>query len=437
MSGGHRAAIPPPTIPRPSPPPPIMRLLWVKAGKLLPVDTGGKIRSFHLLRQLAARHETTVLSYHDGAPDPEYARRLAEALPGATAVTTGRSDAEAAQRARYLASLGSSVPFAVAKFTSPRVRRLVADALASGRYDVAVCDFLSATGNFPAVPPAPSVLFQHNVESALWRRQAACEAHPVRRAAFALEARKMARYEPRAVARFHHVVAVSAPDATTLRSMTDPARVTVVPTGVDLAGFRRAATEPGDAGPLVVFLGSMDWEPNIDGVEWLVRAVWPTVRAAVPEARLRIVGRNPHARIQRLACDAITLTGRVSAVADHVRDAAVVVVPLRIGGGTRLKIFEAMAMRKAVVSTSIGAEGLEVRHGHDILLADDAPAFAAHTIAMLRDVGARTRLADAGARLAARHDWSVVVDAFHAALERAVEAARRTGVGTRAPRAAA
>ncbi|HEY9404711.1 MAG TPA: hypothetical protein VIQ24_18790, partial [Pyrinomonadaceae bacterium] len=186
-----------------------MRILWVKAGKILPVDTGGKIRSYNLLRQLAARQETVFLSYYGGARDETYEREIGEHLPGAVTLHTPSLASSAPD---YLRRLPSRAPYAVTKFTAPEVQRLLAQWLGERRFDVAVCDFLSASLNFPRELATPSVLFQHNVESALWKRQATYEPNLVRRLVFKLEAAKMEAYERATVGRFQHVIAVSEHD---------------------------------------------------------------------------------------------------------------------------------------------------------------------------------------------------------------------------------
>ena len=396
-----------------------MKLLWVKAGQLLPVDTGGKIRSYNLLRHLAARHDVTLLSYYGGRPDPIYEAEVGRHFPLAVTVCTGVPDGPAARVALdYARRVLSPAPYAVTKFTSPRVSRLIKTWYREGRFDVAVCDFLSASLNFPATLSTPSVLFQHNVESVLWRRQAAHEANPVKRLAFTLEAAKMVRYERATVRRFPHVIAVSEQDRQELMSMagiTDPSRAIVVPTGVDMDRYRAT---PGASArqPLVMFLGSMDWEANVDAVDYFCREIWPAVRASVPSARFRIVGRNPHPRVVKLAGDSVNVTGGVPSVVDHLHEAAVFVVPLRVGGGTRLKIFEAMAAGKAVVSTPVGAEGLDVHDGRDIILADTPSRFADAVIDLLRDPERRRRLEVAATEVAARYDWSVIARHFEAIL---------------------
>ncbi|MCA1629393.1 MAG: glycosyltransferase family 4 protein [Acidobacteria bacterium] len=408
-----------------------MKILWVKAGKLLPVDTGGKIRSYNLLRQLAARHDVSLLTYYGGERDENYEREIEERLPGAETIHARIPDTPRGDRLNYLRNLRRAAPYAVTKYTSPTVARRVREWLDEGRADVAVCDFLAASLNFPRELKTPTLLFQHNVESALWRRQAAHPANAQERVVFPLEAAKMDAYERKTVARFHHVVAVSDNDRALMSEMIDPERITVVPTGVDLAQYRAAAHDVTNAAvvaddknedaPVVLFLGSMDWEANIDGVDYFVREIFPAVRETVPGARFRIVGRDPAPRVRRLASDSVEVTGTVPSVVEHLREATVFVVPLRIGGGTRLKIFEAMAAGRAVVSTTVGAEGLDVTDGRDLILADDARTFADAVVKLLLDRGRRREMERAAVALAARYDWSAVVSRFEDALARARE----------------
>jgi glycosyltransferase involved in cell wall biosynthesis len=321
-----------------------------------------------------------------------------------------------------LKRLWNPAPYAVTKFTSPKVQRKVAELFSKRRFDVAVCDFLAASLNFPRVIETPTVLFQHNVESSLWQRQASHEPNVVTRMVFKLEAAKMLRYEREAVNRFHHVIAVSENDRQLMSSMTDDSRISVVPTGVDLQQYRaaREGSNKSAADPLLVFVGSMDWEANIDAVDYFCREIWPAVKRAVPGTRFRIVGRNPHARVKKLASDSIEVTGTVASVIEHYRDASVNIVPLRIGGGTRLKIYEAMAMGKATVSTPIGAEGLDVNDGSDILISDSPEKFAESIIALLTKEHLRQQIEKGASEQAARYDWSVITDRFEEVLEQVI-----------------
>src|SRR6202158_2424932 len=391
-----------------------MRILWVKADKLLPVENGGNIRTYHVLRSLSARHELTFYSYYGGAPDPHYERDLQQQLPGAVAVCTGKSElAGAARGLDYLAHLSAEPPYAVSRFAHAPVQKQLQTWFRERRFDVAVCDFLDAAVNFPGSLSIPSVLFQHNVESEIWRRHAATAGNPAKNMMYRMEFRKMLRYERAAVCKFQHVIAVSENDRALMTRWVDGDRVTVVPTGVDLAQYRPdpASFDPNPldaSAPLITFVGAMDWEPNVDGVEYFCSEVWPAIKSEVPGARFRIVGRSPVRRVEKWASESIEVTGRVPSVVEHLRESSVVIVPLRIGGGTRLKIYEAMASAKAVVSTTVGAEGLDVHHGRDIMLADDARSFGQAVIMLLRDQELRGRYEKAAAETAARSDWPAI-----------------------------
>jgi glycosyltransferase involved in cell wall biosynthesis len=393
-------------------------VLWVKGGKLLPVDTGGKIRSYNILRRLGKDHEVTLLSYYGGRRDRDYETALPKQFPRAQVVYTAAPESQGFRGVLdYLYRLPRLAPYSVSKFTHPAVSKLVRTHLSSGQFDVAICDFLAPSLNFPKKLPMPCLLFQHNVESALWQRMAATESHPLRKLSYTLEAARMSRYERRTLARFHHVIAVSENDRQLMLEMDPACEITVNPTGVDTQQFQVAPVSTA-APPRIVFTGSMDWEPNIDAMEYFCGQIWPRILAEFPDAIFQIVGRNPFAKVLRLASPSVQVTGTVPSVADYLRDATVVVVPLRIGGGTRLKIYEAMAMGKALVSTSIGAEGLTFQDGRDLLLADDASAFAAAILLLLRDAQARRRFEQAAVQLAAQFDWSVVAAQFADVLQK-------------------
>jgi glycosyltransferase involved in cell wall biosynthesis len=403
-----------------------MRILWVKADKLLPVQNGGNIRTFHVLRYLSERDQLTFYSYYGGTPDREYERELQRQLPGAVAVATGKRELAGIGRGLdYVAHLGLQPPYAVSRFADARVQKQLQDWFREQRFDVAVCDFLDAAINFPGRLNIPSVLFQHNVESEIWRRHADTAGNPLKKMMYGLEFRKMLGYERAAVSKFQHVIAVSENDRALMTKWVDGDRVTVVPTGVDLAEYHPASHAFDASAPLITFIGAMDWEPNVDGVEYFCGEIWPAIKAEVPQARFRIVGRNPDRRVQKWASThgdgSIEVTGRVPSVVEHLHQSAVVIVPLRIGGGTRLKIYEAMATGKAVVSTTIGAEGLDVHHGRDIMLADDPGSFAQAVIMLLRDRELRRRYEQAAAETAARYDWPAIGERFREVLQAVAE----------------
>jgi len=398
-----------------------MRLIWVKVGGLWPVNTGGRIRSFHMLRELSRRHHVTLLTTHAPSEDTG---ALEAALPQCEVVSVPWALAKRGSARFALALVGSwlsSLPVDLYKARVPALGRELARRLEGGGVDLVVADFLLAAPNVTRAVTPPTVLFAHNVEHVIWQRMREVERRAWRRALLALESRKMRRYEALACARARLTIAVSDADRRLLAAVAPSARVSAVPTGVDVDYFAPdgVAEVPGR----LVFTGSMDWYPNEDGIVHFIEAVLPRVRREVPGATLTVVGRNPSPRL-RAAADAagVHVTGLVDDVRPHMAEAAVYVVPLRIGGGTRLKIFEALAMAKAVVSTAIGAEGLPLAPGRDFLQADDPAAFARAVTSLLRDPARRRAVGSAGRRLVEeRYSWPRVVDEF----ENQCEEARR------------
>ena len=341
-----------------------MRILWLKSDLLLPLDKGGKLRTWHLMRHLARHHEITYLAFAEpGTPAAnvegmnEVAARVETIARTEPPKGTLRFYADAALH------LVDPLPYAVAKYRSTAFRRRLRQLLDEQRFDLVVCDFLFPAVNLPRALPCPAVIFTHNVESEIWRRHAETKTGAIGRLLYGAQYRRMLRCEGRALRRFDGVLAVSDADRDTFArlypgAIARPAHV--VPTGVDTEYFSPARIPHSDSRiPSLIFTGSMDWLPNEDAMLYFCREVLPAIRAEMPATTLTIVGRAPTPAVKRLADEAsgVRVTGRVDDVRPYMRDASVYIVPLRIGGGTRLKIFEAMAMGKAVVSTTIGAEG--------------------------------------------------------------------------------
>jgi len=398
-----------------------VRILWVKANKLLPVHSGGDIRSYNILRQLARHHQVTLFSYYDGRPDSIYETELRQHFTNAVCVCTRKSTNSHLKRGLdYLFHLPDSRPYAISRFSSFEVREKLASWYSNREFDVVVCDFLDAAINFPELLTIPSVLFQHNVESEIWRRHAQTESNLALKYFYSIEFRRMIRCERMIVRKFHHVIAVSEHDRELMARWRNPLQINVIPTGVEVALFKSAARQLTPQA-LVVFVGAMDWEPNIDAAEFFCSEVLPRIQAKIPEVRFRIVGRNPGRRVQRLKGKSVEVTGTVPSVLNHLQEAAVVAVPLRVAGGTRLKIYEAMAAGKAVVSTSIGAEGLDVHHGRDVILADTAAEFADAVVMLVSDESLRQGYERAAVELVSQYDWPIVGEKFSHALQAALE----------------
>lgn len=390
-----------------------MRLLWVKIGGLWPPNSGGRLRSYHMVTELAKTHEVTVLTTHAPGEDPLEARRH---LNGCREVVSFEHAAPKWTDVGFALALTRSwvtgEPVDIVRHTVPALRQATAERLRGGGFDLCIADFLFAVPNIPDGGPVPVVLFAHNVEHMIWKRLASCSGSPLRRCVLELEWRKSRRYESRALRRAAYTIAVSHADAAALGRLAPSAAFGTVATGVDTAEFRPRPELEGDSE--LVYVGSMDWYPNEDAVRWFIEAILPLVRRAAPGVKLTVVGRNPGSGLRALAAKSgVALTGTVNDVRDHIARAAVCIVPLRVGGGTRLKIFEALAMGKATVATSIGAEGLPLEPGRHLLLADTAPDFAKAVTNLLRDRGRRRRLGLEGRRLVVeRYDWSRVAAGF-------------------------
>ncbi len=391
-----------------------MRILWVKVGGLWPLNTGGRLRSFHIIRELSATQDITVLTTHDPDQDPD---ELARQLPGCRKVHSLPHVPAKKNSLRFLVALMrswmTSLPVDLFKSRIKALQLEVDERLASGQFDLVVADFLVAVPNVPLEGPVPVLHFSHNVEYMIWRRLETTEQRWLHKRVLALEWRKMRRYELAACRRANLTVAVSEQDRDQLSEGLEASRIRAIATGVDLDYFQVGDRNKESAGE-IVFSGSMDWFPNEDAMLYFMSDILPLVRAALPDATVTIVGRNPSEKLRATAEQAaVRVTGTVPDVRPCVQSAAVYIVPLRIGGGTRLKIYEALAMGKAVVSTSIGAEGLPLEEGKHILRADDPADFARQILALLDNPERCRSLGDAGrALMEDRFSWARVAEDF-------------------------
>ena len=390
-----------------------MRILWIKTELLHPVDKGGKIRTYQMLRALRKRHDITYLCLDDGtavsdaiALSREYAHRTV------TVPFSPPPKGSPRFAAALLGNLLSSLPYAVSRYKSPALSQQIRH-LSVGM-DLVVCDFLAPAINVPPSLPLRTVLFQHNVEAMIWLRHASVPQNAIRRAYMSEQWRRMVAFEKTACRRFAHVVAVSDLDAEVFRKDYGVHSVSTVATGVDLEYFSPPVQRE-RSGREIVFVGSMDWLPNDDGMRWFLGDVLPELRQRLPDARLSIVGRSPSDSLRRLAkqVGGVEVTGPVPDVRPYLARAALSIVPLRIGGGTRLKIYEAMAMGTPVVSTSIGAEGLPLEPGRQISIADDSLSLARAVEHALTDHARADAMADAALDFVRQHcSWNAVANQF-------------------------
>ncbi len=406
------------------------RLLFVSPRFLFPMDQGGKIRSGNTLIGMKGGAFEIVLA----SPAPADAARYASDIAAACDRFVSWPE-EAPSKIKRALALAGALPVAAATDRSVAGSACVAAALAE-KPDVVVVDFPHAGVLVPDRIDAASVMFTHNVEAEIFERHAA-RASGVWRLVWADQSRKMRRFEAETLRRFDSVIAVSDRDAAALEKRYRLPAVEAIDTGVDLDFF--AANPPGPApapdGGTLVFTATMSWPANVEGIHYLLDEVWPILLRARPGMKATIIGRNPPASLSDKINERglnVTLTGFVDDIRPHVAAADVYVIPLWVGSGTRIKAFEAMAMGRPVVSTSLGVEGLDVTHDEHFLRADNTEDFARSILSLLNDRPRGTRIAAAArALMEEKFSWSVVAKQFEAICLRAL--GRRWNSGRTVP----
>lgn len=400
-----------------------MRILWIKVGGLWPANVGGRLRSLHTLSALAHRHHVTVLTTHGPNDDPAGLQRELAHCERVVSLPHALSKRGSPRWAMTLArSWFSRLPLDLWKCHVPaleqEVTRLLADQ--SAPFDLCVADFLVATPNVPLATSVPVLHFSHNVEHRLWQRVCQTESRFFHRVLLELEWRKMRRCEAQVCADVQLTVAVSEVDRASLLALSPSARVRTVATGVDTSYFQpgAAAQRPNS----LVFTGAMDWYPNEDGILEFIDTTLPLIQRELADATFTVVGRNASKLLLDVdGRNGVRVTGTVDDVRPYVAEGAVYVVPLRIGGGTRLKILEALAMGKALVSTTIGAEGLPLVDGEHFIAADSPAELAQACVSLLRDPTRRAALGRAGRALVEqRHSWERVAQDFEQLCQEAI-----------------
>jgi polysaccharide biosynthesis protein PslH len=403
-----------------------VKVAFVTARMPYPPNIGGRIRTFHLLKEVSKAHQVTLITALEGQDDERALANIQEHIPGMTVrvVNVPSRTAPFRRLVRAARSPIDPLPYTWAGYRHPRFTTNLLSALRGNYYDFVHCDHVQVAYPLLGLETPPRLINAHNVESLLIRRLAEQELRRWRKALITWQAYKTLQAEVRTYRSFHRCAAVSEVDRAHIEKMAPGLPISIVPNGVDVDWFepRSGTSDP----HLMVFTGAMDWLPNIDSVSFFVKEVFPRIKKSVPRAQLRVVGRHPsESLLRRLAGDGIRFTGTVDDVRPHLAQARLVVVPLRIGAGTRLKILEAWAMGKAVLSTSIGAEGLPAVDGENIAIADTAESLAERAVALLDDAKAVARLGAVGRCIAEeRFAWRRVAAALLRAYEETVSGAR-------------
>lgn len=412
----------------------LMRILMLTQVLPFPPDSGPKVKTYNLIRSLARHHEVTLVSLVRSPAEAARADALRELCAAVHTVQLRRSRVRDVYHLIRSTLTGES--FIISRDESPELHALLADLTSREPFDIIHADQLNMA-QFAVDLPGVRVLDQHNAVWTIVARMAEHSGFLPKRAFLDMEAHRLRRYEAEICARFDALMTVSEPDRWALELAaaehgTTLAPTTVIPIAVD------AHSEPivkREAAPkLILSMATMFWPPNVDGVLWFAREVYPLVRAAVPEVEFAVVGARPPATVQRLAEEdpSIAVTGYVEDPRPYLERSAALIVPVRAGGGMRVKILEALARGLPIVTTTIGYEGIDLVPGEHVLVGDTPAEFAAALIRLLRDPALGRRLAAAGRGVAEdRYDWQVVNPQVETVFEQALARAAAPIAGVR------
>lgn len=407
-----------------------MKVIFLSQIVPYPPHGGVLQRGFNIVREIARRHELRLLAFvhRDILKTPEEvdeSRRALRAFCQSVEYFQLWPKRSRIDKALAIgAGLALPEPFSVIAHRSSAFARRVHELVDEQGVDVVHYDTIALARFMDSAPGIPSVLTHHNIESQLMARRAAVERWPAK-SYLSMQTRKLAAYEKAMSPRFDINVMMSELDAEALRGIAPGVQTAVVPNGVDVSYFSPTSDTEEVA---MIYTGGMNMFANRDAVMHFVDRIWPVIRAARPDARFDIVGQDPPAELlQRAQQDpGLRIHGYVDDIRPLVSKAAVYVVPIRVGGGTRLKVLDALAQGKAIVSTSVGCEGIQVTNGADILIEDEPDAFGRRVVALLNDPPRRRELGARARRLAeSRYDWGPIGESLTQVYERAITLRRR------------
>jgi len=391
-----------------------MNILLLISQLPYPADTGAKIRTFNLIKHLSKRHSITLVSFGDFGKEADKISNLRQFCREIElALKKQINDYMLAFK-----NLFSNYPYSVSKYYSGEISNLISKLLQAEKFDLIHCDSVQMSLNVLKFKNTPKILTEHNIESQIIKRLSENEPNVFKRAYFYIQYLKLKNYEIFAAKRFDRVVTVSEEDKRFLAKYIPDGNISVVPNGVDTEYFKRNTHDAIGNTPnedSIIFTGSMDWLPNEDAVLYFCNEILPLIWQKNAGVKFYVVGRNPSAKITEFGKKdhRIIVTGTVDDVRPYMEKSKVFVAPLRIGGGTRLKILEAMAMEKAVISTSVGCEGLNVENGKNIVIVDKPDEFSARTVELLQNRELRTSLAVSGRALSEeKYDYKIVSKAL-------------------------
>jgi polysaccharide biosynthesis protein PslH len=406
-----------------------LSILFVSQTPASPPRFGAQARAHGLMTQLARRHDLTAVTLVDDEFDVEECRRAIQAYCREVVLVSNPCVRRGlAKRLLQLQSLASTRSFERLQVMVPAMQRALDRVLRARRFDIVNLEFtFLGDCDLRQAPPGerlpPLVVDSHNIDYDLARQYARAGNSLTRRLYAEANWRKLRREELGTYRNADGVYLCSAADERHLLDQLPGVRTAVIPNAADVEYFHPRPTDPPPDGRTVVYFGLLSYVPNVDGVIHFVKDIWPRIAEAHPEARCKIIGGRPPQSLLALAGPRVELTGFVSDLRPHLAAAAAVVVPLRLGGGTRLKIVEAMAMGKAIVSTTLGAEGIEAVPGRDLLVEDEPAAFADAVNRLLAEPGLTACIGQRARQLAVeRYAWSGAARALESFYRRILEA---------------
>ena len=381
-----------------------MRILVLTAKAIWPLHGGAEIRNFSLLKEAARHHDVYSLSFlqaHERAAHVEALTPLCRRIE--TVLLPPRPRVK--RVARALGSwAGASRPLVLAEYWSPEMKAMLERIVREEGIDVIHAHCLHVGQYVESRGSAAFVYDAHNLEHVLWARFEKVQT-PLMRAFVRGQIPKFEKWERYVGEHSEKSVMLSVEDDDEFRRVAPGSDIAIVPNGADVAFFEPRVDAPVEPNSIIYF-AHFGWPPQDDGALHLHNDILPLVRREIPDARLYLVGRNPPPAIQRLSQNGVTVTGTVPDIRDYIARAAVVALPLRIGSGTKHRVFQSLAMEKPVVTTSVGAEGIALEHDVTALLSDDPAQIARHIVDLLRDPARRERIGRAGRQLVLdRYEW--------------------------------
>jgi polysaccharide biosynthesis protein PslH len=379
-----------------------MRVLLLTQVLPYPPDSGPKVKTYYVLKYLASQHDVTLVSFVRDSDKPEYIQHLETLCERVITVPIKRSKI---QDLRFLGqSLVQGQPWMMLRDERPEMRQVLADLAAGTDFDVVHADQTNMGQYALPFTRSRKVLDLHNALWMLYKRLASTSAATdpmkyVLRRDWPL----LKRYEGELCQQFDAVTAVTAEDRELLLEAGAPANITVIPIAIDTDEQALVTRRP--ANPHIIHIGTMYWPPNIDGINWFLDTIYPLIKLQVPDVRCTLIGsRPPDSIVQHSNTDrTLTVTGYVEDPLPFLEDASMMMVPLRAGGGMRVKILNALSQGIPMVSTTVGCEGIQVEHDRDILVADEPQAFAQACVRLLTDYNLNARIAQAGRQTAVRY----------------------------------